>query len=1089
MKRNNIIIKYLLSGLLFSVASAPLSAQTADAKPDSAAVSEVVKPFTITGKVISTVDNKALEGISVRIQGVPGSTVTASDGTFTIGSPNTKSYLEFSYPGYRTLALFLSGATQFTVRMEPEDFPSNLETVSLPTGSFEKRYLAQSAVTLKDDKFQFRAITSPEYYIQGQLPGVNVTAFNGVPGAGADMVFRAKNSIYGGSKPLYIVDGMEISQMDNATISDGSFISNLITISPNDIESVTPLKDAAAKAIYGSRGANGVVVIETFKGQKGSSKIDFSATLGTSEMRKKTLPMLSGDEHRKYMLEMALSQYDGNLGDVIKNFSTALFNDPTNPNKDYIYEKYNNNTNWINETQQDGFYQDYHFRMRGGDDVSKYLFSIGYLGNEGVMRGNDMTRLSARFNLDYNITNALVFGSALSFSQVNLEQNHQLNSDYNALLLSMKKSPITTPYIQSNTVAGLTQGGVNTPVLEDQDIFGLKNNVGDGSNAENSGLNNPAAISRGAYRNEYLSNAIAGKVSLDYTVQDLKFRLALGLDNRTEQTIVFLPENGFATVGDKYRTSVQGYYDNMLIDTQFDVTYHKRFNYVHDFSAKAGVQLLNNDMKYRYGRTYNAASDFYTLLSGNRDSISSRSDIWRSLGMFGTFNYVYYDRYILNATARVDASSRFGAKEKAILFPAVGAAWRVDREDFLRNSSFINELKLRVSYGLTGNDNIGNYYGRLLYQPSNYKDLGGFAIKNLANEKLKPEINREFQAGVDLGLLGNKITMTVDYFNTVNSNMIVFNNIKQTAGIAGAYMNVGENTNKGLEAGVNVAFKTGQVKYNLGATFATVDTKVTKMPSATPYIENSYQGIFTARAQEGQALGSYYGYQTDGIYSTKADLISSVTGKDIVNGKNEKNQNVYEPFQPGDVKFVDQNKDGIINENDKVFLGDPNSDFYGSFKGDISYKGFTLSALVDYQLGRDIVNGLRYELESQNGYANQTIAVNRRWRQAGDVTDMPRLSYGDPSGNNRFSDRWIEDGSFVRLRNVTLSYELPTSLTKKAYLQKVTFFVTGENLLTLTKYTGLDPEFNSLNDGLLYGVDGGSMPVTRSYSAGIRIGL
>jgi hypothetical protein len=398
-------------------------------------------------------------------------------------------------------------------------------------------------------------------------------------------------------------------------------------------------------------------------------------------------------------------------------------------------------------------------------------------------------------------------------------------------------------------------------------------------------------------------------------------------------------------------------------------------------------------------------------------------------------------------------------------------------------------LKLRVSYGLTGNDNIGNYYGRLLYQPSNYKDLGGFAIKNLANEKLKPEINREFQAGVDLGLLGNKITMTVDYFNTVNSNMIVFNNIKQTAGIAGAYMNVGENTNKGLEAGVNVAFKTGQVKYNLGATFATVDTKVTKMPSATPYIENSYQGIFTARAQEGQALGSYYGYQTDGIYSTKADLISSVTGKDIVNGKNEKNQNVYEPFQPGDVKFVDQNKDGIINENDKVFLGDPNSDFYGSFKGDISYKGFTLSALVDYQLGRDIVNGLRYELESQNGYANQTIAVNRRWRQAGDVTDMPRLSYGDPSGNNRFSDRWIEDGSFVRLRNVTLSYELPTSLTKKAYLQKVTFFVTGENLLTWTKYTGLDPEFNSLNDGLLYGVDGGSMPVTRSYSAGIRIGL
>ncbi len=1083
MKRNKIIFKYLLSVILFSVVSAPLSAQSADVASDSAAVLEVVKAFTITGKVISSVDSKPLEGISVRIQGVTGSTETASDGSFSIGSPNTKSFLELSYVGYRTLTLFLSGATNFTVRLEPEDFPSNLETVTLPTGTFERRYMAQSAVTLKDDKFQFRGITSPEYYIQGQLPGVNVTAFNGAPGAGADIVFRAKNSIYGGSKPLYIVDGMEISQMDNATISNGSFISSLITLSPNDIESITPLKDAAAKAIYGSRGANGVVVIETFKGQKGSSKIDFSATLGTSEMRKSTLPMLSGSEHRKYMLEMALSQYDGNLGDVINNFSTALFNDPTNPNRDFIYEKYNNNTNWINETQQDGFYQDYHFRMRGGDDVSKYLFSIGYLGNEGVMIGNNLTRLSARFNLDYNITNALVFGSSLSFSQINLDQNHQLNSDYNTLLLSMKKSPITTPYIQDNV------WGVNTPVLEDQDIFGLRNNVGDGSTADNSGLNNPAAISRGAYRNEYLSNAMTGQVSLAYTAGDFNFKLALGLNNRTEQTIVFIPETGFATVGDKYRTSIQGYYDNMLIDTKFDVTYHKRFNYVHDFSAKAGIQLLNNDLQYRYGRSFNAASDYYTLLSGSRDSISSRSDIWRSLGMYGTFNYVYYDRYILNATARVDASSRFGAKTKAILFPAIGAAWRIDREDFLRNSSVINELKLRVSYGLTGNDNIGNYYAKLLYQPSNYKDLGGFAIQNLANEKLKPEINREFQAGLDWGLFGNKITMNVDYFNTVNSNMIVFNNIKQTAGISGAYMNVGENTNKGLEAGLNFAFKTGAVKYNLGATFATVDTKVTKMPSSTPYIENTYQGIFTARAQEGQALGSYYGYQTNGVYSSSADLISSATGKDVVNGKNEYNQNVYEAFQAGDVKFVDQNKDGVINEKDKVFLGDPNSDYFGSFKGDISFKGFTLSALVDYQLGRDIVNGLRYELESQSGYANQTIAVNRRWRQAGDVTDMPRLSYGDPSGNNRFSDRWIEDGSFVRLRNVTFSYDLPTSLAKKAYLQKVTFFVTGENLLTWTKYTGLDPEFNSLNDGLLYGVDGGSMPVTRSYSAGIRIGL
>lgn len=1081
MKSNKIIYKYLLSGLFCSMITMPVLAQSDDddAVQDSTATEvEAVKAITVTGKVLSAADGKPLQNIGVRIQGESGSTETAADGTFTIGATQMNAYLELTYPGYRTTTIFLNGRTNLTVHLEPTDHPSNLDVIKLTTGDFEKRYVAQASSTINEDKLQYRAITSPEYYMQGELAGVNVTAFNGAPGAGADIVLRAKNSIYGGSKPLYIVDGMEISQFD-ISVSDGSIISPLIAISPNDIEHITFLKDAAAKAIYGSRGANGVIVIETFKGKKGSSQIDFTATLGSSDLRKSTLPMMTGDEHRQYMLEMGLSQYDGNLGDLINNFGTALFNDPSN--KD-VYQKYNNNTDWIKETQQKGFYQDYHFRMRGGDDVAKYAFAVGYLDNKGIIVGTGMNRLSARFNLDYNITDKLLFGSSLAFAQINMDQTHQVNSQYNPLLLSMKKSPITTPYIQDIY-------GNNTPVLEDQDVFGLYNLVGDGSTGEFNGLNNPKAITNGAYSNEYLSNAISGRVFLNYTHKDLDFNLSVGLDNRTEQTNIFIPERGFATDVDRYRTSVQGYFDNLLVDAQFSVAYAKRFNYVHDFSAKAGLQYMDNNLKYRYGRAYNNGNDNFTLVGqGTLDSISSRSDIWRLFGAYATANYVYYDRYILNGTVRVDGSSRFGAKTKAAVFPAIAAAWRIDQENFLKDNAVINEWKLRASYGLSGNDNIGNYYAKLLYQPANYKELGGFAIKNLANEKLKPEINRELEVGMDFGLLSNKIALTVDYFNTVNSNMIVYNNVKQVSGMQGAYMNVGENTNQGLEAGLNFHFQTGAVKYDIGGTFALVKSEVTKMPSATPYIENTY-GIFTARAQEGYALGSYYGFQTEGVYKDAQDLISPYTGKPIVNGKSEYNQNTYAPFEAGDVKFVDQNKDGVINDKDKVFLGDPNPDFFGSVRGQIRYKGLSVSALVDYQIGRDIVNGLRYQLESQSDYANQTVAVNRRWKQAGDVTDMPRLSYGDPTGNNRFSDRWIEDGSFLRLRNVTISYDLPESWVKKAYLQKVTIFVTGENLLTWTKYTGLDPEFNSLNDGLLYGVDAGSMPVSRSYSAGIRIGL
>lgn len=1080
MKSNKIIYKYLLSGLFCSMITVPAWAQaeTEESADSTATVVKEVKTITVKGKVISAVDGKPLEHIGVRIQGESGSTETAADGSFTIGATQKNAFLEITYPGFRPTTVFLNDRTELTVRLEPIDHPSNQEVIKLTTGDFEKRYLAQSSSTMNEDKFQYRAIASPEYFMQGELAGLNVTAFNGAPGAGADLVLRAKNSIYAGSKPLFIVDGMEISQFD-ISVSDGSLTSPLLAISPNDIEHITFLKDAQAKAIYGSRGANGVIVIETFKGAKGTSKIDFTATFGGSDLRKDRLPMMSGDEHRKYMLEMGLSQYDGNLGDLINNFGTALFNDPSNKE---VYQKYNNNTDWVDEVQRTGFYQDYHFRMRGGDDVAKYSFAVGYLDNKGIISGTDMNRLTARFNLDYNITDHLLFGSSLAFSQINMNQTHQLDSKYNAMLLSMQKSPITTPYIQDIY-------GHNTPVLEDQDVFGLYNIVGDGSAGEFNGLNNPKAITDGDYKNEYLSNAISGRVFLNYDYKDLDFNLSVGLDNRTEQTNIFIPERGFATDIDRYRTAVSGYFDNLLIDAQFSVAYAKRFNYVHDFSAKAGFQYMGNNLSYRYGRAYNNGNDNFTLVGqGKLDSISSRSDIWRLMGAYATANYVYYDRYILSGTVRVDGSSRFGVKTKAVVFPAVAAAWRIDQEDFLKDNAVLNEWKLRASYGLTGNDNIGNYYAKLLYQPANYKNLGGFSLKNLANEKLKPEINRELEVGMDFGLLSNKIALTVNYFNTVNSNMIVYNNVKQVAGMPGAFMNVGENTNQGLEAALNFHFQTGDVKYDLGGTFALVKSEVTKMPSATPYIENSY-GIFTARAQEGHALGSYYGFETAGVFKDNQDLISSVTGKPIVNGKSEYNQNTYAPFQAGDVKFVDQNNDGVINDADKVFLGDPNPDFFGSVRGQISYKGLSVSALVDYQIGRDIVNGLRYKLESQADYSNQTLAVNRRWKQAGDVTDMPRLAYGDPSGNNRFSDRWIEDGSFLRLRNVTISYDLPESWVKKAYLQKVTFFVTGENLLTWTKYTGLDPEFNSLNDGLLYGVDGGSMPVARSYSAGIRIGL
>ncbi len=1059
MKIVNRYYQIVLSGLLCLFLALPVMAQ---------------QELDIAGKVVSIVDNTPLAGINVRIDGVAGTAETTDDdGQFSISAASNATLI-FSYPGYVEYTILLNGRKSLVVKLVPEGYASTLDMVPMASGLRQKRFLAQSYSVLNSSDFTERPYATPERFLTGKIAGVAVTAYNGAPGAGADLLLRGRASIHAGTQPLYIVDGMPVSEIAGYSASDGELNSSLFGINPEDIETVSFLKDGSALAMYGTRAANGVLLIETYKGQKGNSKIEFNASYGLSDLDRE-MKMLGADESRRYLSSMLydmagpagmLNTYGG-----LVSYADAINNDPAS----LLYEKYNNDTDWMDEVTRMGAYSNVHFRMRGGDDVARYSFSVGYFDQTGIIENNKLSKLSARFNLDYLVSDKLRIGTNLSFSKNDGDMMFQLNSPYNPFLTALKKSPITTPYVQAS-------GNRNTPILEDHDIFGLFN--GSPKLMTFGGINNPAVLVSDKTRDVYSSTYINAKVFGEYIfTKEISLYGHVGLNNVTEQTMTFIPKNGVSPFRDMQRISQESYDENLLINAKLEGRYSKTFNFDHKLAAVLGSELIVDNTDTRFGRAYDSPGDDFTNLQGSRDTLATGSDTWKLFSMYANANYVYKEKYIAEATLRMDASSRFGTKERAQFFPGLALGWRIGQEDFLRDSEWIDELKLRASIGASGNDNIGNYTNQMLYTPANYKFLSGVALRQLANEYLKPERVTEIDLGVDWSIFNQRVNFSVDYYNRVTKDALVLSNMPSTSGMQYALLNAGEITNQGIEATMDLRFKTGAFNWNLGGNIAYNHNEVTDMPATTPYVESTYNG-FAARAQQGKPVGSFYGFETNGIYRNNEEASA------LLNGGSEYFNYEYAQFQGGDVKFVDQNNDGIINDSDRVFLGDPNPDWLGAVNGSISVKGITLAALVDFQLGRDVVNGLRYELEGLDDFANPTVAVNRRWTVGNPNTDMPRLAYGDPAGNNRFSDRWVEDGSFVRLRTVTLSYDFPQELVKKFYFSSLRVYVSGENLLTSTKYLGYDPEFNHLGStSLLMGVDGGSVPLTRTISVGVRFGL
>lgn len=1028
---------------------------------------KVIKGDKVSGKVLDANTNTPLAGVSVSVPGF-SATISNEKGEFSVTVPDYKSTLQIAYLGYHTKLHPVRKGKTITAKLYPETFPSVFASVNLPSGakSLSRTVAAVSSYTAQDWSSNSETATSN---IQGRLTGVNSIRRSGTSGIGADLFVRGFNSLYGSNKPLYVVDGMIYDVNAYGTSLASGHINNpLQHIDPRDIASITVVKDAVQAAAYGTRAANGVVIITTNRAADLATKIDFSVAGGFNSVPR-SYPVMNAYDYRTYVGDIMTSA--GLSAAQVDAYPFMNDNRDTEINPGYYAN--HNDTKWAKEVFRNSYDQNYNLRISGGDNIAKYSLSLGYLQDQGITDNTDYLRYNTRFNADLSLTQRLTGKVNLGFTYGLQDLKDQgISALTNPIFLSLVKAP----FFNTNEV-GVT--GSASPKLADSDILGI---------------GNPRALIEDASSTKKTYRFI-GSANFDYKFND-QFTLStlLGITYDKNQESSFIPRLGVTDEVVDYRliesrlgTQVIRFY-GLATDTRLN--YRKTLNDVHKLNAVLGFRYNTNESEQDQVRGFNSGTD--QLISIGNSNASNRIfggaiGVWRTLNTYLTGDYSFADKYLINASLAVDGSSRFGRDienapaiggNKLAVLPAIGAAWLISSEDFMADVENVDLLKLRLSYGLVGNDDIGNYTARRTYRAQNLIGLQGLVRGNIANPYLQWEVVKKFNAGIDASILNERVSLSLDYWNNSTDKMITEQKVELVAAGIDSYLsNNASMRSNGIDLGINTRILNGRVKWDAGVMLGTYKNEVTELASSLPVYNDFAGGTYITSV--GNDANLFYGYRTNGVYSSATDASNANLSVKLTNG-------TLVPFMAGDMRFVDMNDDNLIDEQDRVILGNPNPDFYGSFNNALSYKRWKLDALFTFVSGNDVYNYTRAQLESGSDVYNQTGALLNRWRTEGQITNVPRATYGDAMGNSRFSDRWIEDGSYFRLRTLGVTYSLP--FTAKAF-KYLNIYATANNVFTLTKYKGLDPEFSSGESIFAQGVDTTLEPQFKSVQLGIRLGL
>ncbi len=1048
---------------------------------------EVKDNFATTmlhGVVVDQVSKKPLAGIQLKVLGYDRySAMTGADGKFTIKVPEFATTLFVHSPSFMSQQVAINAKDtekEIQVLMMQEKFR--------PMYGEGTTYTAQAGF---DADAKDVTIESDIENILGA--DVRTVTRSAAPGIGASMFVRGLSSINANAQPLIVVDGVEQDMQQNRLSLHSGQINNILAnIAPEDIASVKVLKNATA--LYGARGGNGVILITTKRGKSMATRIDANISAGVSLVPQ--LPtMMNASQYRNYATEI--------LGTVPENINRDtpisfrfLNDDPNN----YYYHTYHNDTDWTDYVYDTAMTQNYNISVQGGDDIGMYNLSVGYVKAESTAKNNDFDRMNVRFNTDINILYNLTTKFDISISRTNSKvfddgamENLSAGAITSPTFLSLIKAPIVSPY-QYNAIVG----GFTSLLCDYDDIY---SQLGSGY-----GLANPVAIlnnANGDNKNKAENTYFNVRVEPTWTINNnlsLTSMFSYTLDRNSQRyhrPFVGVPSFEISNLGTvtSMAASLFSKEINVVSDTHID---WKHQYGKHNLAAFGGFKYTyfsfdDNNLKTEYNSTTNDKNPSLSASSGYQH-IKGNNDVWKNLQWYGNVDYNYMNRYFATVSLSAEANSRFGAKSGDLdlcgvawaLFPSVQLGWVMTNESWFPKNAGINYLRVNAGYDMSGNDDISNYAARtsLSAVRFNYNAIG-LQLTNIGNDEIKWETNHKFNVGLQAYMLNNRLGVDFNYYVNKTKDLLTLQTFKNPiGGINNYWTNGGEIENQGFELSVTAKpVVTRNWNVEVGASVGHYANKVTKLPDGD-YTSSVY-GDNNILTSVGNPVGLFYGYKTAGVFATDAE--AKAAGKDGYLYM-EDNAGLRNDFKAGDVHFIDQNNDGKISELDKVVIGDPNPDIYGNIFATINYKNLTLTMGWNYSLGNDVYNYQRSILNSGSTFYNQQVAEVAHWRYEGQQTDLPRLAYGDPMGNNRFSDRWIEDGSYLRLKTLNLSYKVPVP-GSWTWLQGLTVWAQANNLLTFTKYLGSDPEF-SIGNGVLYqGIDCGNIAQGRSFQCGVKINL
>ncbi|MEH6679795.1 MAG: TonB-dependent receptor [Sediminicola sp.] len=991
---------------------------------------------TVTGKITDSDSGEPLFGVNVIEKGTTNGVSSDMDGEYSIQVSSPNALLEFSSMGYGTEEVRVG--TQTTINVPLIASANELdEFVVVAYGRKKKRDVTGAITSVSSEEIAQTTLQDPVSILQGRAAGVQVTSNSGAPGGGMSIQVRGNSSLNSGNSPLYIVDGVPIESNSLSSLNgtENFGLNPLADINPNDIESIEVLKDAASTAIYGSRAANGVVMITTKRGKAGKSQVNLSYNSGISEITRK-LSVLNASQYR----EVIIDSYK-NMDNPVAPIAAVL--DSLNPQN-------NGDVDWQEELLRAATQYKVDLSILGGSEGMRYAWSSSFLDQDGIILNNNYKRVTSRLNIDFDVSDRLTVGQSISYTNA---VNDRINAGGTGNLSIVRELLIRPP----SYAMYLPDGSLNGYQ------FGKRNPVG--------------LAELATFRNK--SNRIIGNQYLEYEfLEGLKFRGNLNLDFVSMKEDQFLPSSLDYREG--YNSGSVRAINNLTWGNENYLTFQKQLGN-HNLGALAGFSFQN----WSYERTgldgmYFSSDNIRTLngagtISNQEVNIATEHSM---MSYFGRLSYDYKGRYLFEANLRADGSSRFGEDKRFGYFPSASAAWRFSDEALFENLEVLNDAKLRFSIGQTGNEAIGDYTSQGEFAVgTNYLDYSGAAPSVMPNSGLTWETTTQYNAGLDFSLWNNRLTLNADYYVKETNDLLYNVPIPRTTGFAYITQNIGSIENKGVELSVSTRNLVGDFKWNTNLNISSNKNRVKELPEnllTNGYIQNGTYHIL----KEGLPIGTFYGWKFEGVYARDEDNVNGIT-----------NGALGEAFEGGEPIWNDLNGDNIIDEDDRQVIGDAQPDFFGGINNDFVYKDFSLSLFFQFSYGNEIYSEINHQRNSVVRYNNLSTDALDRWRNPGDITDFPKPVRDDPmQSDSRVQSRWVEDGSYIKLKNLSFRYSVPTEFISPFGLTRLDAHITATNLITWTKYTGFDPDVNSYS-GLRSGVDEGSYPQSRTIMMGVNFGF